>query len=531
MHILGSVAVVVVGFCAASASAQITVLATGSGTSSDSTYTTNELGNFSPPAGTDKLVVALNDEENGFASAATYNGAAMSRVLDRIGNRYVTFFYLDYETAPTGGNLVFGGGGNDSAVAIYALEGTAKGYSAKAGIGSGTSIDFDALFDGSFVAVGLTYDGTNGTGQVVPPLIPMIEDTTMGVGGASFVSGYTTNVAAGTNTYSFVSTLNGGVAAVAFAAAGADNIVPAIISTSASDDVGNPTNSLLTDAVFTFTFDESIFPGSGNIFLVESGGATSQTFNVTNSTKLSFIAATLTITPDVLDSDTSYYFQIPSGAVVDGNGNTTNYPDNTLVFTTGPWYSLARDVQSTYSTNDLRNFDPSGYDKLIIIAMAEKSTFPSSVAWGSSNMTLVAQNANGNQKVCMWYLDGPFSGPESVTVGGGGYAISLLALQGTDPGFLAFTNASSESVDFLTTSDESFVVAGYESNSGTPVANDPLDTYFSRWTGNAYGACGALANTNQSLQSFSFTTPNGPSTVIVEFQITPPPAGTVLIIR
>jgi len=172
-----------------------------------------------------------------------------------------------------------------------------------------------------------------------------------------------------------------------------------------------------------------------------------------------------------------------------------------------------------------------------VIVMGENDDV-TGVKWGAdSNMTAVTNNFNGGERVWMWYLDGPFSGPDTLTISGTinswGCGAALLALSGTDPGVAAFGNASSASIDFTTTSDESFVVAGYTVNGGIyPYGVSPLTTYFSRDTGSSAGASAVKANSTIGTQTFTFTgNTTTPSLVIAEFVKTPPPAGMVIVIR
>ena len=523
---------------AGSAWGQVVVLAANSAAkTSGDTFTPAELGGFAPPAATDKLVVVISDEGSS-PSSVTYAGTTLSQALLHGSGRYVAVYYHDYTTVPTSGDLVINES-SGSGVSVLALQGTVNGFGASATANSTTSIGLDALFDGSLVVAGLVDNQNSGTytGTADPPLTTLLEDAN--VGSSLGVSGYAV-VNAGLATYSFSSLSAGNadfVLAVAFPAAGADDIPPAIASVTAVDEVGNPTTSLLTDAVLTLNFDEGIFAGSGFILLKESGGDTAQSYDVTSAPQLSFGVDSVTIAPDVLDPETSYYVQVPTGALEDSSGNTTNYPDNTLEFTTGPWKTLSRYGDDDYSITELRGFDPTGYDKLVVITMDEGGGFPSAVTWGgSSALTLVVNNANGNERSSMWYLDGPFTGPANLAVTGLGtsFGVSLLALPGTDPGVAAFDNVSSDSISFTTTSDDSYVVAGYTCNGGgnSHSGAAPLATYLDRDVGSADGACGVAANSVAGAQTFSFTgTINAPSLVIAEFTITPPPDGSMILIR
>ena len=513
---------------------QVSVLATGSASkTSGNTFTSVDLGGFSPPAGTDKLVVIISDEGSN-PSSITYNGQSLSRARQAGSGQYAAVYYRDYTSTPASGDLVVNGS-DGSGVSILALQGTADGYSTSTSASS-SSFSFDALFDDSLVVAGLVANQNGGTytGTADSPMTALLENAN--VGSSLGVSGYA-SVDAGTNNYSF-SNLSAGsprVVAVSFSATGSDTSAPSVTASSISDDGGNPSNNISTDPILTLSFNESVFAGSGSILLKATGGAIVASYDVSSASELSFGVSSLTITPDVLDPATSYYLEIPSGAIEDGSGNTTSYPDNTLEFTTGEFMTVAASGKATYSVADLRGFDPSGCDKLVVVTMEEGGAFPTSISWGASSMTMVTAKVNAGSRSSMWYLDGPFSGPESLSVGGIGssHGVSLLALDGTSPGFASATNASSTSVSLITTSEASVIVAGYSVNGGdAAIAAPPLYTYFSRNTVSSDGACGVSFNTATGPQTISFSgNSDTPSLVAAEFIGIPPPAGTVIILK
>lgn len=540
IHILPAVALAML-MISSGASAQVTILAAnGNAITGDRTFTPAELNGFDP-AGADKLVVTtVHNNGGGPVSSITYNGESMTLVRaeqnDNPNRGNFSVWYLDFAGAAAQGDLVYTTGGDTTmTITVIAMSNTVAGYAVQDAVW-GESLDLDPLFDGSAAVACFGTRGNDVTATwQTPSLTTAFVDNALSYtkgGGAYGI------VNSGTNTFS--AELTGGndtIIVVSFPAVGADTLAPEIISSSAVDDASNPSTSISTDPVLNFTFNEPIYTGTGSILLKESGGATVGTYDVTSASELSFGLKSLTITPDVLDPDTSYYVQIPSGAIEDGSGNTTNYPDTTLEFTTAPWKTASYYFTGggEQSSSALRGFDPTGYDKLVVIVMGENDN-ATGAKWGaSSDMIMVTNNANGIEKVWMWYLDGPFSGPDTLTISGtiDGCGVSLLALSGTDPGVAAFGNANSASIDFTTTSDESFVVAGYTVNGGSnPYGVAPFYTYLSRNTGSSNGASAVTPNSTIGSKTFSFAgNVTTPSLVIAEFTITPPPAGTVILVR
>ena len=498
------------------------------------TFTPAQLGGFDP-TGADKLVVTTADENGSRFTSVTYDGTNLSMAVERNNSgTFCQIWYLDFATAATQGDLVLAGGGSSSAgVSILAMTNTAAGFVTKATAGA-TSISFDPVYDGSAVVAAFAGNG-DGNAIAQSPLTALLNGTALG-GGSRGGSGWVvTN--AGSDTFSFSAPGAGRpvISIVSFATVGEDATPPGVSSTSATDDVGSATNSLLTDAVLTINFSEAVVAGSGSILLKRANGTTAASYDVSSATQLDFDAETLTITPDILAPSTSYYIEIPNGAIEDGSGNSTNYPNNTLTIRTGPFMTIAASGKSTYTTNDLRNFDPTGYDRLVAIVMDENGSHPSAITWGGTGLTQITSNANSIRRVSMWHLDGPFSGPSSLVVSGIGttFGVSLLALPGVQPGVAASNNASATSFNFTKTSDYSFVVAGYTANGGGTQAfgDAPLTTYFSRDVTSSDGASGAVENSTTGAQNFSFSgNTSSPSLVIAEF-VRKPRHGIMFIIR
>jgi endonuclease I len=102
--------------------------------------------------------------------------------------------------------------------------------------------------------------------------------------------------------------------------AASDLTAPFATTFSPTDDATDVSNT----ATPSITFNEPIKKGMGNILIKDSGGTTFDTIAV-SSTRVAVSGSTVTITPTKAFADsTSYYFEIPSGAIQDSAGNDYN---------------------------------------------------------------------------------------------------------------------------------------------------------------------------------------------------------------
>lgn len=90
-----------------------------------------------------------------------------------------------------------------------------------------------------------------------------------------------------------------------------------------------------------FTFSEPIAKGSGTLVLRTAAGVTVETFNVATSPRVTVSGNTMTVDPTaLLNFSTTYFFDIPAGAVLDLSNNayagTTTYSFTTAVDSVGP---------------------------------------------------------------------------------------------------------------------------------------------------------------------------------------------------
>lgn len=90
-----------------------------------------------------------------------------------------------------------------------------------------------------------------------------------------------------------------------------------------------------------FTFNEPIAKGAGTLVLRTAAGVTVESFNVATSPRVTVSGNTLTVDPTaLLNFSTTYFFDIPAGAVLDLSNNayagTTTYSFTTAVDSVGP---------------------------------------------------------------------------------------------------------------------------------------------------------------------------------------------------
>lgn len=156
-------------------------------------------------------------------------------------------------------------------------------------------------------------------------------------------------------------------------------------------------------------------------------------------------------------------------------------------------------------------------DKLIVSYSSEGGTANATITYNGDPLTRIA-GTFGDRHGGIWYLDSPYTGGNADLVidltandpvNGLGYGV--VSISGSDPGVATATNeTSSTSVTITPTVAGSFVVAGFgANNTGAGDPGAPLSELYSGNIGSAVGGAGYETNVNASLQTYTFTDPNG----------------------
>jgi methionine-rich copper-binding protein CopC len=277
----------------------------------------------------------------------------------------------------------------------------------------------------------------------------------------------------------------------------ADGTPPTLVTLSPADGA----NFVAVNVNLVATFSEAVVAGTGNIQLWKAGGGTPvESFDVTNSSQLTFSGATLTINPTAdLDTATNYYVIIPATAVKDPSGNFFNGltaatdwnfttvappPALTLLNTTNFTDTTSYADTKTYT----RAFDPDDTaDALVVILTTEAQAATASVTWDGVPMQQVYPLA-GNDPVGVYYLNNPTNvglanvnvtvtrNPSGGNISGVGFTVMALSNPGnfpiTNTAYLIQTGpASVDPIPLVVSSTGSFVVAGFSSSDGSGGVN------------------------------------------------------------
>lgn len=302
---------------------------------------------------------------------------------------------------------------------------------------------------------------------------------------------------------------------------------PEVIDLRPSDDATNVTfnNSLV------ITFSEPVQAGSGNITLKKmSDGSTVEVFNVTQSDRINFNSAQVTIRPTVqLEPLTQYYITIDATAVEDRSNNTfAGFSENvswnfaTVSKSKIVLVNTASKVISSKLNNTTATFSfDAGItaDMLIVALSSEKSQGNYTVSYDGHNLSEAILLGQAD----IWYLDlnkTPYAGGIAdlvidytglETVNGVGIgAVSIdsggepIQLHSTGSGPDDFNNSAT----LTTNRDDTFVVACFNANdTGSPTVNAPLTSiYESGNTGSAHGASGYENEVIAGEHTYSWTT-------------------------
>ena len=261
-----------------------------------------------------------------------------------------------------------------------------------------------------------------------------------------------------------------------------------------------PANNATNVAIeqnLVMTFSETVIAGIGNVELRQADGQLVESFDVTNSPRLTFSGSTLTINPTHdLQKGIRYAIVIPANAVIDLTGgddfagfsslvSSSNWsfttippPDaisllNIASFTTGSTYA-SEATPKTYSLP----FDPEDTaDALVVIFATESGSPTASVAWGGTSLTQVFP-LSGNNPIGVYYLNNPshlgaaditVTISSSANVSGIGFTVIALSNAGDLPiapsAFRLQTGASADdNIPLAISTNKNFVIAGFSSN-------------------------------------------------------------------
>lgn len=300
---------------AVSAQAEITVVNTDSLVSASVGDPKTGTLSFDAGATADKVIVQVSAEGQN-VSAITYHGDAFTEAAAGSGHSK-GIFYLDNPYTGGAADLTVtleAGNSNGIAIGVVAISGSAPGAATAEDDSSG-SVTLVVPVEGSFVVSGY---GANGSGTVTLPSEHAPLYNSGDIGSAHGAAGYANGQAAGSQTYQFGDT-NPTSPAISSAAFVPVDTVPAIVSTSPTDDVGN----VPPDANLKAIFNETVEKGSGSITIHKSDGSLVEMIDVATATAAVTVnGAEVTIDPSTdFDPGTGYYVLISPASIEDTTGN------------------------------------------------------------------------------------------------------------------------------------------------------------------------------------------------------------------
>jgi methionine-rich copper-binding protein CopC len=300
---------------ASSLMAQINVVNTASVVSPTPDDPKTALLSFNAGASANKLIVQVSAEGQNVASI-TYQGVPLTEAVAGSG-RNMGIYYLDNPF--TGGaadlSVILGEGVTGGiAVGVVSISGAAPGAAVSAVANGAATVTLTVPVSGSFVVGGYA---DNGSGTITLPSGHTALYNSNDIGSAHAAASYANIQPSGSRTYTFVDpNLSSPVTSAAvFVPASA---APVITNTNPAAGAA----SVPVDANLTVTFSEPVVAGSGIIQLWQSGGSSPlESFDVANSSQLTFAGPNLTINPDGnLAPNTFYHVLIGSTAVIDTSG-------------------------------------------------------------------------------------------------------------------------------------------------------------------------------------------------------------------
>lgn len=403
--------------------------------------------------------------------SATYDGNVMTNVTGNGANSMI--FCLDLtETTYSGGtaNLAMswdytaGGDLGVGWVSVREDSGGAIVLHSTASSGGSTSIDLVTSTNGTFNFVNFNGNKGSGTGPE-SPLTEIYHSASFGSNAGA--AGYQANVAAGTNTYSWVHSAPRRNDAVAFEAVPVpDTEPPTILSLDPADDA----LSAPVSGALVATFSESVaLTGEGTITITDlTNGDSSETITLPAPSQVTVAGTDLTIVPSAaLQLATHYSVQISADAIEDMAPTPNPFAgilnDTTWDFTTTAAALLAdyeftdsdltsSDASTSWTTTDLSSGGgiPVGYD--------------GSLGQPAPSLTLVMGNINDGT-----LLDNDY------------YSFTIAPADGYEINFIQFSFdiykvSGGADVDGWLFSDVDGFTAGNEIGSGTISATTSWET-------------------------------------------------------
>ncbi|MCU0777640.1 MAG: Ig-like domain-containing protein [Akkermansiaceae bacterium] len=359
---------------ASSLMAQINVVNTASVVSPTPDDPKTALLSFNAGASANKLIVQVSAEGQNVASI-TYQGVPLTEAVAGSG-RNMGIYYLDNPF--TGGaadlSVILGEGVTGGiAVGVVSISGAAPGAAVSAVANGAATVTLTVPVSGSFVVGGYA---DNGSGTITLPSGHTALYNSNDIGSAHAAASYANAQPSGSRTYAFVDpNLSSPVTSAAvFVPASA---APVITNTNPAAGAA----SVPVDANLTVTFSEPVVAGSGIIQLWQSGGSSPlESFDVANSSQLTFAGPNLTINPDGnLAPNTFYHVLIGSTAVIDTSGGN-------------PFAGISNPAVWSFSTGSspplVPTFSPKDNGFGVALNANLVATFSETVQKGTGNITI-----------------------------------------------------------------------------------------------------------------------------------------------
>jgi len=202
-----------------------------------------------------------------------------------------------------------------------------------------------------------------------------------------------------------------------------------------------------------------------------------------------------------------------------------------------PYTDVPADRRWTLSSADLGGFDPTGSDKLVLAISGEKLGTYEEISYGGVAMTQIfaITVSTTPRNLAIYYLDDI---PASVTnlvvdlSGGNGVGLAVIALSGTQAGFVSPPSITLATSTSITTTDANSLVvaAAVNNNTGGVPAEPPLTQVYSGESGSA-GHGSGYQQVPESGTTITPTFTGAEAVGAVEFLAIQPPAGTVVVIK
>jgi hypothetical protein len=320
----------------------------------------------------------------------------------------------------------------------------------------------------------------------------------------------------------------------------ADGTAPILVSQTPAINAPNARRA----ANLLATFSEPVLAGTGAIELWQVGGGSPvESFDVGNSTRLTFSGVTLTIDPAAeLLPETGYYVTIAATAIKDESGNAFvgfagdtdwNFTTRATATTLTAVNTSTGLVQATPPPTRTWSFDAGATADMLVVAYsgeignAVQPATESSVKVSYAGFPMTpATSASGAITSAIFYLDlssTPYTGGTADLVvdlsdfgARSGLAIGAVSISSGDRPIELHTTAgggaNAQSVTLTTTTANAFAVASFNANntSGTPVpaVSAPLtQIYASNNIGSARGGAGYEADVTPGDHVYTWTLP------------------------